>query len=373
MKVLSLVSYNIFPPKQGGQKGIALFNEYLSKECDFICVTTKSNRQEFTDAYKVYNLLSNSPLRYINLFYFFSIRTIIKKEAVTHLVLEHPYYGWLGILLKWFTGVKLVIHSHNIENTRWKSLGKFWWPVLFQYEKITHQAAHFNFFIQQDDMDYALEHFRLKKERCIPITYGIEWDKPTSQEGRLRCRKILQQQYGLNDTVKIFLFNGTLNYFPNLQAVDILLEKINPLLLPSAMDYRIIICGKGLPESYHGLASFTDKNIVYAGFVEDITVYFKGADLFLNPVVEGGGIKTKLVEAIGYGTAAVSTRDGSIGVTRQEAGEMLTIVDDGDWNQFSKAIHDRMDKTANTITPQVFYEKFYWGNIAHKAISFISH
>jgi len=70
MKVLSLVPYTIFPAKVGGQKGIALFNEYLAKECDLTCVTIKNNDPQFAKGYKVLNILGNSSLRYINFFYF---------------------------------------------------------------------------------------------------------------------------------------------------------------------------------------------------------------------------------------------------------------------------------------------------------------
>ena len=43
MKVISLVPYKIFPAVTGGQKNIAVFNEYLSKQCSLVCVTVKSN------------------------------------------------------------------------------------------------------------------------------------------------------------------------------------------------------------------------------------------------------------------------------------------------------------------------------------------
>lgn len=372
MKILSLVSYNIFPAKLGGQKGIALFNEYLAKETSLICVTVKSNEPHYTNSYEVRNILSNSAFRYINLLYFFTLSKIIRKEKITHLVLEHPYYGWLGILLKWFTKVKLVVHSHNIEHTRWKSLGKWWWPVLFQYEKQTHRAADYNFFIQADDMAFAIAQFKLDANKCRAITYGIEWDSATPPEEKERCRKLLQQQYQLSPSARIFLFNGTLNYLPNQQAVDTILEKINPVLVASGIEYSIIICGKGLPDSYNQLSAYSDKHIIYAGFVDDIAVYFKGADLFLNPVVEGGGIKTKLVEAIGYNTAAVSTVNGSIGVTKEDARNMITIIADNDWLSFAGAVIDIVKQPQTTTTPHSFFQQFYWGNIARKAVSFIS-
>src|SRR6478736_6000672 len=112
-KVLSLVSYKFLPPDMGGQKGIAFFNRYLSKETDLYCVTIKENEEVYKEGYPVKNILSNSQLRYINPFYFFTLRRIIKENHITDLIIEHPYYGWLGVLLKWFCRVRLTVHSHN--------------------------------------------------------------------------------------------------------------------------------------------------------------------------------------------------------------------------------------------------------------------
>ena len=96
--VLSLVSYKIFPAKSGGQKNIAIFYKYLSVFHNMVCVTVEDNDPSYAD-YEVLNILSNSKLRYINIFYFFTLRRIIKKYQISHLIIEHPYYGWLGLLL----------------------------------------------------------------------------------------------------------------------------------------------------------------------------------------------------------------------------------------------------------------------------------
>ena len=120
--VISIVSYPFLPAKVGGQKGVAFFYKYFSRYHKVICVTTEKNDPGAAEGYDVLNILSNSPIRYINAFYFFTLRKIIRHNKATHLVLEHPYYGWLGVLLKWFCRVKLIVHSHNIEGLRWKSL-----------------------------------------------------------------------------------------------------------------------------------------------------------------------------------------------------------------------------------------------------------
>src|SRR3982751_893509 len=96
--VVSIAPYKFLPAKIGGQKGIALFNQYISKYVQFICLTIKGNENTLAN-YKAISVFSKSRLRYINPLYFFRIRNILRKEKATHLLIEHPYFGWLGIIL----------------------------------------------------------------------------------------------------------------------------------------------------------------------------------------------------------------------------------------------------------------------------------
>src|SRR5207253_1832471 len=114
-----------------------------------------------------------------------------------------------------------------------------------------------------------------------------------------------------------------------------ILFKINPLLNIPGSDYKIIICGKNLPAEMNELKEYADQNIIYAGFVDDISTYFKGSDIFINPVSDGGGIKTKLVEALGYGLNAVSTIIGSTGVNQDLCNGKLLLSGNDDWREFA--------------------------------------
>lgn len=349
----------------GGQKGIAFFNRYLSRLVKLSCVTIQDNTELSAEGYPIKNILSNSSTRYINPFYFFTLSRIIRKEKITHLILEHPYYGWLGILLKWFCKIKLIVHSHNIESMRFKSMGKWWWGILWHYEKTIHSIADHNFFIQDNDRHYAIEKFKLNPVTCTTITYGFELSHPPAPADKRPAREQVCQTHGIHESDRLLLFNGTLGYKPNLEALDIILEKINPDLLTfPGFRYKIIICGNKLPVEYSGLINYKDKNIIYAGFVEDINLYFKGCDIFINPVIEGGGIKTKVVEALGNDLSVISTESGAIGISPEITGNKLYIVKDNDWPQFSNII-----KTINPAEsiPPAFYDHFYWGNIAAKA------
>ncbi len=370
IKVLSLVPYKFLPPDMGGQKGIAFFNRYLGKLTDLSCVTIKENNIIQAEGYPIKNILSNSRVRYVNLFYFFTLNRIIRENNITHLIIEHPYYGWLGVLLKIFSKVKLIVHSHNMEAQRFKSMGKWWWGILWHYEKLTHKNADHSFFIQDDDRNYAIENFKLHPQQCTTITYGFELSKTPSVEDKLSARELICKTNGIPVTEKILLFNGTLGYKPNLDAINSILEKINPLLLAqTGFKYKIIICGNKLPLEYKGLIDYKEKNIIYSGFVDDINIYFKGADIFINPVIEGGGIKTKLVEALGYDLSVISTASGATGIPAVITGDKMIIIADEDWSAFAQQIISMNTKSS---TPPDFFGHFYWGNIAEKAAKAIT-
>ena len=367
IKILSLVSYKFLPPDMGGQKGIAFFNRYLSKTINLCCVTIEENSNTHVEGYPIKNILGNSRIRYINPFYFFTISQLIKENKITHLIIEHPYYGWLGILLKWFCKVKLIVHSHNIESHRFKSMGRWWWGILWHYEKFTHKNANHSFFIQDDDRNYAIENFKLNPQDCTTITYGFELSHAPAAENKRLARELICEKHNIPVTEKILLFNGTLGYKPNLDALNSILERINPLLLAEpGFNYKIIICGNKLPIEYKGLIEYKEKNIIYAGFVDDINPYFKGADIFINTVIEGGGIKTKLVEALGYNLSVITTKSGAVGIPTEVTGAKMKVVDDGDWSAFVQQII--LMNTDVTTVPE-FFEHFYWGNIAEKAKS----
>jgi hypothetical protein len=332
-----------------------------------LCVTTEKNDPAAAEGYKVLNILSNSPLRYINFFYFFTLRKIIRRNAATHLVLEHPYYGWLGVLLKWFCGVKLVVHSHNLEGLRWKSLGKWWWTILAAYEKWTHRRADYNFFIQDEDRNYAITHFALHPDRCITMTYGFEKDGIPGAEQMAASRRQVRQEHGIAPAETLLFFNGAFDYRPNLDALQKIIGKINPLLGERRdFPYKILICGRDIPEAIRNGAH---PNMLFAGFVEDIEVYFRGTDIFLNPVTEGGGIKTKLVEALGNNLTSVSVRNGAIGIDPSWCNGKLLVCGDGEWEAFAELISRA--KTVVADTPPLYFEHFYWGTTTRKAAEFI--
>lgn len=365
VRVISIVPYKILPARLGGEKGIALFNEYVGKEVAITAIGTQNNEASEAKNYSFHPILSNSRIRYMNIFLYFTVRRFIKEQKATHLLIEHPYYGWLAWLLKKTMKITWVVHSHNIEFERSKSIGRWWWKALKWYECWVYRQSDINFFISEDDREYAIKELSIAAEKSISITYGVEI--PGLPTDKTTCRQIIESQYGIQPGTKLLLFNGALYHHTNYDALQVILDHVNPVLLEQNIPYKILVCGKGLPSSFDELKAYKDKNIIYAGFVDDISLYFKAADIFLNPILSGGGVKTKAIEAIAYDCQVISTTIGALGIIESVCGEQLKVVANEDWESFNQALIKVL--ALNSHTPASFYDYYYWGSIAKKVAS----
>lgn len=359
INILCIAPYQYIPYFSGGQKLIALFYRYLGDQFSLHVVGTPDNEVSQAKNYSFSPLLLQSRLRYVDLTSFFRLKKLIQQNKIKVVIIEHPYLGWLGWMLKIFCEVKLIYHTHNIEFERFKSIRKIWWPLLKIYEGWSLKQADFVFCISEEDRHGMIKHFHLKEEQCVIVPMGITIENiPTDKE---QCKLKVSARYGLDPKNTLLFFNGLLNYKPNLEALDVILQMINPLLLNSSFNYNIIIAGKGLPGTYNDLKEWKEKHIHYAGFVEDIDLYTKASDILLNPVTSGGGVKTKMVEAIASNTTVVSTVSGATGINPIVCGDKLIITRDNDWVEFVQAIIKAAPGTHET--PQAFYKEYNWKSI----------
>jgi polysaccharide biosynthesis protein PslH len=368
LSIVSIIPYQILPAKLGGEKGIAVFNEYLAQRVKLTGVTTENNNPSLVKGYKLLNIISNSRWRYANLLLVSRIKEIMQEEKANFLITEHPYYGWLAWMIRKKTGVKWIVHSHNIEYMRSRSIGRKWWKALKWYEQWVYRKADLVFFISEDDLEHAVRHMEVNREKALAVTYGIETRELPSD--RAQAKKSVSKQHGISEDEKIFLFNGALYHSTNYDALKVILDEINPYLLANQnLRYKIIVCGKGLPSFFNDLHEYVDKNIIYAGFVDDISAYFKAADIFLNPILAGGGVKTKAIEAIAMDCTVISTELGALGLERSVCGNKLKVVKAGEWKLFTEAIVQASFESGHT--QREFYDYYYWGNITTRVLEFL--
>src|SRR5215204_4334407 len=221
--VLGIVTFRVFPPKMGGQKGVALFYKYLSRHMEVKLALTGENDPIHAKAYGVAitpMLFPNKSI-YANLSRLNTLEKLVQQAQAQVLISEHSYPGFMALWIKQRTGKPFIIHSHNIEAMRFKQMGRVWWKAYFIYERWIDRKADFNFFISEKDQAFALKEFGLSPEKCAVITYGIVQQRlPVGAD-----KKIIKRHLGLQDSELLFLFNGTLDYAPNIDAVKGLINQ----------------------------------------------------------------------------------------------------------------------------------------------------
>jgi polysaccharide biosynthesis protein PslH len=95
---------------------------------------------------------------------------------------------------------------------------------------------------------------------------------------------------------KSLIFVGSLNWYPNVDAVLFLLREVWPILQARVPDVRLDIVGSAPPASVLRLASSL-TNVRVHGFVDDVRPLIEDAAVYVCPIRDGGGTKLKLLDA----------------------------------------------------------------------------
>jgi polysaccharide biosynthesis protein PslH len=351
-KILSLVWFKIYPPHFGGQKGIALFNRELSRYFEVDCLCSKNN-EVIADA--GCNILPELPVeksQFINPFAWIRIQKQTIRKNYSYLILEFPYYGFVGWGLK-KPDRKLIIHTHNIETERFKSFRKAGWNILRVFEKWALRQADIIIFKTQGDRDFAVKEYGIHPSKTYILPYGIEKAEVTKAD----ARKMLEKNYGISPSEKILVFAATLDYQPNTIAVRKIVGEIVPRLKKLLPEFRIIICGRNNGKALLSPEQ-SDDHLVFAGFVEHIEPYLAGADAFINTVENVHGIQTKILDAIAAETNVVCFEKAAYAIDPVVREVKLFVVADSDYDAFAETVVKAV--SLNFATPREFFEKYSW-------------
>lgn len=282
----------------------------------------------------------------------------VTSLGATHLILEHAYYGVPALLLK-RKGVRLIAHSHNLEYERFRQLGRWWWPLLRRLEKRVHRAADLSLFKTEQDRGKAIRIFGLEPDRCIVLPYGLERDAlPTAAERQAAATRI-RTRFQLREDEKILYFNGTLDYEPNADGLRYLVKKVLPELERTiGENFRLVVTGRNMRARFEDLATLRHHRYLYVGVLDDVDDLFLGADVFLNPVVSGGGIKVKTMEALSWGLPVVCSPHAATGIDKTLTGSKLWIPPSMEPGSYAQAIANAMQDDSEL--PRSFFDTYRW-------------
>jgi glycosyltransferase involved in cell wall biosynthesis len=363
--ILSLVWFKVYPPRFGGQKGIALFNKHLAEHYETDCLCSNDNEVLKNFGCTVLPQLTRGKRQFLNPANWVRIWQQLQQKDYTYLIVEFPYYGLPALLLK-PKRTKLIVHAHNIEAFRFRSLGKKGWKALYYYERLVYQNADVVLFKTEAERILSQAAFKLKTQQTYVLPYGIE---PAGNFDKTAAQAEVRERHEIKTAEKILLFAGTLDYGPNAEAVTLLYQKIEPLLRQQLTAYKILICGRNDFPEYGYLKKLENSNIIYAGLVENMDTYFAAADVFINPVQNVHGVQTKLFDALNYHLNVVSFSNAAKGLPDYLLPKVFITPE----NNYEAFAHNTVLALKPTFaTPEAFYNDFSWKTIAARFATYLN-
>lgn len=123
------------------------------------------------------------------------------------------------------------------------------------------------------------------------------------------------------------LFVGNFTHQPNVDAALWLGNEIMPLLRQRVPHARLTLVGGHVPDEVRALGS---DWITITGFVPELETFICRAAIVLAPIRIGGGMRMKVLQAMAYGKAVVTTSRGAAGLEVSGARPPLEMAEDAE-------------------------------------------
>jgi sugar transferase (PEP-CTERM/EpsH1 system associated) len=109
------------------------------------------------------------------------------------------------------------------------------------------------------------------------------------------------------------VFTGSLDWFPNEDAILYFLDQILPAIRAAVSDTSLTVVGRN-PTSRLKTACVGTPGVSLTGTVKDVRPYVRQSAVFVVPLRIGSGTRLKIFEALAMGKAVVSTSVGAEGL-----------------------------------------------------------
>ncbi len=235
--------------------------------------------------------------------------------------------------------VKLVLDEHNACFQIWQRLAngepnllkrvllEREWRSLRAYESFT--CAHFDHVVtvSVEDQKILQELVKLQPAPTRSFAHDKVNDNFTTIPICVDPQSVtpVNPKSGSTDVLHL----GTMFWMPNIEGVLWFTRQVWPIIAASTSQATLTIAGKNPPAEIRALCSngASDSTIKVTGYIADPQPYLEQAGVFIVPLLSGGGMRVKIVDAWCWGLPVVSTSIGAEGI-RCQPGENILIADE---------------------------------------------
>jgi glycosyltransferase involved in cell wall biosynthesis len=250
-----------------------------------------------------------------------ALREALARHAASNPVdLWHCEWTPYAEALRCVPGRRVVI-AHNVESIIWRRYHetepnplKRWYigRQLSKFERFERRvlgAVERTVAVSDTDAE------RLERDFAVPRTSVVENGVDTGY---------FRPQPGLRDPARL-LFVGSLEWRPNLDGVQLLLDRVLPAVRAQEPTTTLSLVGRNPPEALRRQVAAL-PGVELHGNVPDVRPFLASCGMLVVPLRIGGGSRLKILEALATATPVVSTRIGAEGL-HLEADHHLGVVE----------------------------------------------
>lgn len=104
---------------------------------------------------------------------------------------------------------------------------------------------------------------------------------------------------------------GAMDWLPNQEGIKWFLEKVWKRVRKSTPDFEFYFAGRSMPETFMNIKI---EGVTCMGEVEDAAAFVADKKILIVPLLSGGGIRVKILEAMAQGKVVISTSKGIKGI-----------------------------------------------------------
>jgi glycosyltransferase involved in cell wall biosynthesis len=229
---------------------------------------------------------------------------IVKNKKIDFFIISNRHFlfilpdmeGLTKIIIDWADSMTLYYLRQIITILRRYKLITLILPLYslinsFVEERYYGRFCDINLIVSPIDKKY-LDYINNKPQKNKVLLNGVNTDVIVDRVKKVKNR---------------IIFTGNMSFPPNKDAAIWFIDKVLPLIRKHESNTKLIIAGLN-PNSE--LLSRASNYIEIAGYVDNISEEIAKSELFVAPMISGGGFKNKVVEAIASGTFLVSTSVG---------------------------------------------------------------
>lgn len=329
MRVLYITSKPSYPCKDGGGVASASFLDCLLEVCTVKHFTISTQKHPFDISKFPKEIVSNTNLETvkidtnINAFealkYLFNSKSynlsrfdskqiharlkIILEESYDCVILDSLYSALYIDTVRSNTKANVFIRTHNVEHEIWEHYSsnnsnpiKKWYLAKLASD-LRKREIHL---LNQFDGLISISEEDSNKFKMIGIKTPIK---------NISIAVNFSESEHNYDLTSLFHL-GSMNWAPNIEAVDSIIELL-PSIRVDSPDLIFHIAGSHMNGKYANLES---QGIIEDGFIEDISTYVSERGILVSPIKSGSGIRVKILEMMSLGVPVITTSLGAQGI-----------------------------------------------------------